>query len=92
MAQQLAAFDTRALLAVLYLALLATLLAYSLWTRLLQRHPAGRVTPFSLLVPVVGLLAAMVFLGEQPAPLQWAGTLAVLGGMLVNQFGGLGRR
>jgi len=92
MAQQLAAFDTRALLAVLYLALLATLLAYSLWTRLLQRHPAGRVTPFSLLVPVVGLLAAMVFLGEQPAPLQWAGTLAVLGGMLVNQYGGLGRR
>ena len=45
-------------LSVAYLALLATLLAYTLWTRLLQRHPAGRVTPFSLLVPVVGLAAA----------------------------------
>ncbi|MEZ5630331.1 MAG: EamA family transporter [Burkholderiaceae bacterium] len=88
MAAQLAGFDGKALFAVLYLALVATLLAYSLWTRLLQRHPAGRVTPFSLLVPVVGLLAAMTLLGEQPAFWQWVGTAAVLLGMLVNQFGG----
>jgi O-acetylserine/cysteine efflux transporter len=94
MLAQLLAFDGRALFAVLYLALLATLLAYSLWTRLLQRHPAGRVTPFSLLVPVVGLVAAMALLGEQPSALQWAGTVAVLCGMLVNQMGGwwAGRR
>ncbi|MEZ5703674.1 MAG: EamA family transporter, partial [Burkholderiaceae bacterium] len=85
---QLVAIDGRALLSVLYLALLATLLAYTLWTRLLQSHPAGRVTPFSLLVPVVGLLAAMALLGEHPAPWQWAGTAAVLGGMLINQLGG----
>ena len=88
MAQQLAGFDGRAWFAVLYLALLATLLAYSLWTKLLQRHPAGRVTPFSLLVPVVGLVAAMTFLGEVPTPLQWAGTATVLAGMVVNQSGG----
>jgi O-acetylserine/cysteine efflux transporter len=72
---------------VLYLALLATVLAYGWWTRLLQKHPAGRITPFSLLVPVVGLLAAMLLLGERPVPLQWLGTLAVLAGMMVNQFG-----
>ena len=88
MAAQIAGFDGRALFAVLYLALLATLLAYSLWTRLLQRHPAGRVTPFSLLVPVVGLVAAMTLLGEVPTPLQWAGTATVLAGMVVNQSGG----
>lgn len=88
MAVQLAGLDGRALFAVLYLALLATLLAYSLWTRLLQRHPAGRVTPFSLLVPVVGLVAAMTLLGETPTPLQWAGTAMVLAGMVVNQSGG----
>ncbi|MFN4351062.1 MAG: EamA family transporter [Hylemonella sp.] len=94
MSAQLLAFDGKALFAVLYLALLATLLAYSLWTRLLQRHPAGRVTPFSLLVPVVGLVAAMALLGEQPSAWQWAGTAAVLCGMLVNQSGGwwAGRR
>lgn len=80
--------DGKALLAVLYLALLATLLAYSWWTELLQRHAAGRITPFSLLVPVVGLLAAMLLLGERPTPLQWLGALGVLAGMVVNQFGG----
>ena len=88
MARQIAGFDGRALFAVAFLALLATLLAYSLWTKLLQRHPAGRVTPFSLLVPVVGLVAAMTFLGEVPTPLQWAGTATVLAGMVVNQSGG----
>jgi len=73
--------------AVVYLALLATLLAYTLWTRLLQRHAAARVTPFSLLVPVVGLLAAGAFLGEWPNGMQWLGTAGVLSGLLVNQFG-----
>ena len=54
---QLAGLDLRAVLAVLFLAWFATLLAYTLWTRLLQRHPAGRVVPFSLLVPIVGMSA-----------------------------------
>lgn len=88
LAMQWQAMDGKALMAVLYLALLATLLAYSWWTELLQRHPAGRITPFSLLVPVVGLLAAMLLLGERPTSLQWLGTLGVLAGMVVNQFGG----
>ena len=85
---QMRAIDGTALLAVAYLAFLATLLAYTLWTQLLQRHPAGRVTPFSLLVPVVGLWAAHAFLGEVPTPLQWAGAGAVLCGLVVNQVGG----
>ncbi|RZL64979.1 MAG: O-acetylserine/cysteine exporter [Variovorax sp.] len=88
MTAQLQSLNVQALLAVAYLAFLATLLAYSLWTRLLQRHPAGRVTPFSLLVPVVGLVAAMTWLGEQPTRMQWIGTAAVLLGMLVNQLPG----
>lgn len=87
-ADQLRGLNGASVLAVLYLALLATLLAYTLWTQLLQRHAAARVTPFSLLVPVVGLWAAWAFLGEAPAPLQWAGAVAVLGGLVVNQAGG----
>ncbi|MGQ2920713.1 MAG: EamA family transporter [Hydrogenophaga sp.] len=77
-----------ALLAVLFLAWLATLLAYTLWTQLLKRHPAGRVTPFSLLVPVVGLWSAWMFFNELPMPQQWLGTGLVLLGLLVNQLGG----
>ncbi len=85
---QVAGLSLSAVLAVLFLAWLATLLAYTLWTQLLKRHPAGRVTPFSLLVPVVGLSAAWVFFGELPLFQQWLGTGAVLLGLVVNQLGG----
>ena len=77
----------REMFAVLYLALLATLLAYTLWTRLLKHHPAGRVAPFSLLVPVVGLWAGSFVFGEQLPLAQWLGTAGVLLGLLINQFG-----
>jgi O-acetylserine/cysteine efflux transporter len=74
-------------LAVAFLALLATLLAYTLWTGLLKRFAAGRVAPFSLLVPVVGLLAAYFAFDEQLNPLQMLGTAVVLLGLVVNQMG-----
>jgi len=40
------------------------------------------------MVPVVGLVSAMLLLGERPTFMQWMGTLAVLAGMVINQFGG----
>ena len=75
-------------LAVAFLALLATLLAYTLWTGLLKRFAAGRVAPFSLLVPVVGLVAAYLAFGEQLSWLQVLGTATVFLGLLLNQLGG----
>lgn len=92
MAAQLAAFGWRELAVVGYLAGLSTLVGYGLWTRLLQRYPASTVAPLSLLVPVVGLLSALLLLGERPLALQWLGTAGVLLGMVVNQFGGRWRR
>ncbi|WP_313604226.1 EamA family transporter [Comamonas jiangduensis] len=86
--QQLQAITVQGLGAVAYLALLSTLLGYGLWTKLLQRYPTSTVAPLSLLVPVVGLLSAMLLLGEFPTLLQWLGTAGVLLGMVVNQFGG----
>ena len=75
-------------LSVLYLAVLATLVAYTLWTQLLTRHPAAKIAPFSLLVPVVGLWAASVAFGESLEPLQWLGVACVLAGLVFNQLGG----
>jgi O-acetylserine/cysteine efflux transporter len=86
--QSLLHLTLRQCLAVAFLALLATLLAYTLWTGLLKRFAAGRVAPFSLLVPVVGLLAAYVAFGEQLSLLQVMGTVVVLLGLVVNQMGG----
>ncbi len=73
----LAAMDTRSWLAVAYLAFAATLVGYGLWNRLLRAYPANLVVPFTLLIPVVGLLAAFVALGERLSVVQ------VLGGALV---------
>jgi O-acetylserine/cysteine efflux transporter len=75
-------------LAVLYLALVATVAAYSMWARLLKRHAAGRVAPFSLLVPVVGLYTAWLVLDERLAPLQWLGVAVVALGLALNSLGG----
>lgn len=76
----------REVFAVVFLGLLATLLAYTLWTRLLQRHHAGRISPFSLLVPVIGLWAAAVAFDERLAFSQWAGVVAILVGLAINQL------
>ena len=80
-------------LAAAYLGLVATVGAYSMWARLLKRHPAGRIAPFSFAVPVVGLYAAWLVFDERLAPLQWAGAAAIGAGLLLNNFGGalLGR-
>lgn len=86
--RQLQGIGWRELGTVAYLAVLSTLLGYGLWTRLLQHHAASTVAPLSLLVPVIGLLSAMLLLGERPTGVQWLGTLAVLLGMAINQFGG----
>lgn len=90
--QQLLAMTWQGWGAVAYLALLSTLLGYGLWTRLLQRYQASTVAPLSLLVPVVGLLSAMLLLQEFPMGIQWLGTGGVLLGMLVNQMGGRWRK
>jgi O-acetylserine/cysteine efflux transporter len=65
-------------LAVIYLGWVATIGGYVLWTGLLKRHPANRVAPFALAVPVLGLAAGMVFLGETITAWQWAG-IALIG-------------
>ncbi len=85
---QLQGLGWQGLGSVAYLAFLSTLLGYGLWTKLLQRYPVGTVAPLSLLVPVIGLVAAMLLLGERPVLQHWLGTLAVLVGLGVNVWGG----
>lgn len=74
--------------AIVYLAFVATLLGYSLWSKLLSRYPASQVAPFSLLVPIIGLASASLFLGESLSAAQIAGAALVMAGLCVNVFGG----
>src|ERR1700761_2831563 len=80
--------SVNSVLAVAYLAYLATLLGYGLWSRLLSHHPASQVVPFSLLVPIVGLASAAMLLGERLSTAEIAGAAVVMVGLVVNVFGG----
>ena len=79
-------------LAVAYLGWVATVLGYSLWTGLLKRHPANKVAPFSLGVPIVGLTTGMLVLGEVITPWQWAGVALVVAALACVMLGGLVKR
>jgi O-acetylserine/cysteine efflux transporter len=65
-------------LSVAYLGWFATIGAYGLWTALLKRHPANRVAPFGLGVPVIGIAAGMLALGEHVTVWQWAGSACIV--------------
>ena len=75
-------------LAIAYLGWVATILAYGLWTSLLKRHAANHVAPFGLGVPVVGLAAGMLVLGETVTAWQWAGIALVVAALACVMFGG----
>ena len=73
-----------------YTTLLATVVGSGIWTWLMARHPSGTVAPFSMLVPVTGLALAWLLLGEVPAPLELAGGVLVVGGVLWSSRRGPG--
>ncbi len=67
-----------------YTCVIATAVGSGIWTWLLARHPAGVVAPFSMLVPVVGILTAALVLGERPTWLELLGGVVVVAGVLVG--------
>ena len=88
-AAALAATGLKGWSGVAYTIVGSTLIAYTLWYRLIARHPMNRVVPFTLLGPVVGLTGGVLLLGE---PLTWhklvGGALTVLGVAVVELLPG----
>ena len=70
--------------AVLWQSVGNTMFGYGLWGWLLARHPAATVAPMALLVPVFGMGASALLLGEaMPGWKLWAAGL-VMGGLALN--------
>jgi O-acetylserine/cysteine efflux transporter len=67
--------------ALVYVVVVATFFGYGTWYWLLSRHPASSVAPFTLLVPVVGILTAWLWRGEHPSGGELVGSLIVLVGL-----------
>ncbi|MGH8225044.1 MAG: DMT family transporter [Gammaproteobacteria bacterium] len=68
-------------LVLAYNIVLATSLAWFLWLFVLSRLSAGLSGLASLAVPVIGIVAAWLQLGERPMPWEGVGALVVIAGL-----------
>jgi O-acetylserine/cysteine efflux transporter len=72
-----------AILSTLYTAVFASLVGYGIWNTLLAKYPTSAVVPFTLLIPIVGIVAAWLVVGEQPAVSEIVGGAIMLLGLAV---------
>lgn len=75
-----------AVLGLLYIVGVATLLGYGIWNTLLARYPSSAVAPFSMLVPIVGVLSSWILFGERIDAVEAIAGVAVLGGVLIGSL------
>jgi O-acetylserine/cysteine efflux transporter len=77
----LTGLSAAAILSTLYTAVAASLIGYGIWNSLLAKYPTSSVVPFTLLVPVVGILAAWLAQGEEPSVPELIGGAIMLAGL-----------
>lgn len=70
-------------MAVIWQSLGNSLFGYAAWAWLLQRHSAATVAPLSLLVPVFGMSASIVLLGESFPTWKAVAALLIMAGLAI---------
>src|SRR5690606_9313195 len=78
--------------ALAYNAIIATALAWILWLFALQHLSAGVAGMSALGVPVVGVLAGWLQLGERPGALELSGMVLIGAALAVISLRSMGRR
>jgi len=73
--------------AVLYTGLISTILAFAIWGNLFKKYSPNIVAPFSLLVPIFGLLSSFVLLNESLTAVELASSCLVFTGLSCIVFG-----
>jgi len=77
----------QSIVAIIFIVYASTLSGYGIWGWLLKHYTVSKVVPFTLLIPIFGILSSVVILGE---PLQswkiFAGLL-VISGLGINLLG-----
>jgi O-acetylserine/cysteine efflux transporter len=92
MSQAVVRADGAAWAAVAWQSVGNTIFGYSAWAWLLARHPAAAIAPLSLLVPVFGMGASAILLGESLASWKLTAAALVLGGLALNTLWPILRR
>jgi O-acetylserine/cysteine efflux transporter len=80
----LAQADAATWAAVAWQAVGNSLFGYAAWAWLLARHPAATITPMALLVPVFGMAASALWLGEPLPPWKLAAAALIMSGLALN--------
>jgi O-acetylserine/cysteine efflux transporter len=79
----IAAADWRLWLSVAFQALLVTIFGYSVWYRLMRRFSVNQVMPFTLLVPLFGVLSGVIFFDDQLTLHMMIGGLCTIAGVAI---------
>lgn len=64
-----------------FISLVSTVAAFLMWNDAIARVGASRTSTFNLLVPIFGVAASALLLGERPAPLQMLGMALAIAGV-----------
>lgn len=83
MLHQMQSASLRSWLAIAFMSLFATQLAFALFSKMMHKLPAAKVMPFGTLVPVFGLGSNALFLGERLPSRVFLGAVLVLAGLIV---------
>jgi drug/metabolite transporter (DMT)-like permease len=75
--------------ALIYNVFVASAVAWLLWLYVLHRLPAGTAGISSLAIPVVGVIAAWIQLGEQPGPAEGIGIALIAAALAILTVRGL---
>lgn len=81
--QAVQAASPRAWVAVAFQAIVVVILSYAIWYRLLRTYSVNQTMPYTLLVPVFGVISGVLFLGE---PASWnllLGGIATVAGVAI---------
>jgi drug/metabolite transporter (DMT)-like permease len=73
-------------LALLYAAIFAMCVAYTIWYTAVRDIGSARTSVYSNLIPIVAMMTAVLFLGEPLGPRQIAGAILVLAGVALTRL------
>jgi len=82
---QLLDLPASSIILVLYLGIIGTSLTYLIFNKALTRMPVTSATSYKLLIPVFGLIFAVIFLGEHPGSATLLGIFIVVSSVYIIQ-------
>lgn len=72
------------IISVLYIVYASTWIGYGGWNKLISHYPIATVVPFTLLVPIFGLLSSSLIFGEPLQSWKMIAGLLVISGLCIN--------